>query len=170
LLLFLAAVCVFVILRRSEAPSFVPPATPAGRLAPASAYPDPDRTPGLANPEITQENIAETICNPDWSTRTIRPASSYTRRLKRRQMEALGLSGAPGDYEEDHFISLELGGHPSDPRNLWPEAYAGNPGARQKDVVENYLHKEVCGGSMTLAEAQAAIVKDWYAVYVRIAH
>ena len=27
------------------------------------------------------------------------------------------------DYQEDHLISLELGGNPTDPRNLWPEPY-----------------------------------------------
>jgi len=29
----------------------------------------------------------------------------------------------PSHYEEDHFISLEVGGHPKDPKNLWPEMY-----------------------------------------------
>jgi len=27
---------------------------------------------------------------------------------------------APSHYEEDHLISLELGGNPRDPKNLWP--------------------------------------------------
>jgi hypothetical protein len=26
-------------------------------------------------------------------------------------------------YEEDHLISIEDGGDPTDPRNLWPEPY-----------------------------------------------
>src|SRR5216683_2609243 len=32
----------------------------------------------------------------------------------------------PAHYEEDHLVSLELGGHPRDPRNLWPERW-GTP-------------------------------------------
>ncbi len=31
------------------------------------------------------------------------------------------LPGSACDYEEDHFIPLELGGHPTGPRNLGPE-------------------------------------------------
>ena len=32
-----------------------------------------------------------------------------------------GETGSTSDYQEDHFISLELGGAPRDARNLWPE-------------------------------------------------
>jgi len=131
-------------------------------------YPDPGRTPGAANPDITQSNIRETICNHDWSTQSIRPPALYTSKLKRQQMSEWKVAGSPTDYEEDHLISLELGGSPTDPRNLWPEAYNPKPGAREKDVVENYLHKQVCAGTMTLSEAQQAIATDWYRVYLRI--
>ncbi len=99
----------------------------------------------------------------------IRPSPAYTSRLKRDQIISWGLAGGASDYEEDHFISLELGGHPTDPRNLWPEPYGPKPGAREKDVVENYLHRQVCSGAMTLWQAQDAIVTDWYAVYRQIA-
>jgi hypothetical protein len=138
------------------------------KAGPPWAYPEPTRTPGFPNPEITQANIGETICNPEWSTRSIRPPSSYTAKLKRQQIRELGLPGTPADYEEDHFISLELGGSPTDPRNLWPEPYDPGAGAKEKDVVENYLHKQVCTAAMTLEEAQKAIVTDWYSVYLQI--
>jgi hypothetical protein len=36
-------------------------------------------------------------------------------------MHDMGLVGNPKDYEEDHLISLELGGAPRDPKNLWPQ-------------------------------------------------
>src|SRR5664279_6067090 len=54
---------------------------------------------------------------------TIRPpASSYTNALKRQQIVAYGYPDTdPRGYEEDHLIALELGGAPSDQRNLWPE-------------------------------------------------
>jgi hypothetical protein len=91
-------------------------------------------------------------------------------RQKKEQMRELGLSGTTADYEEDHFISLELGGSPTDPRNLWPERYAPKPGAKakEKDIVENYLHRQVCTAQMTLVEAQKAITTDWYNIYAQI--
>jgi hypothetical protein len=112
---------------------------------------DPVRTPGMLNPDVTQATLATTICAHGW-TRTVRPPTDYTNALKRRQMRAYGETGSPSDYQEDHLISLELGGHPTDPRNLWPEPY---PRAAQVDVIENELNGKVCSGELTLAEAQA---------------
>jgi hypothetical protein len=111
---------------------------------------DPARTPGVLNPDVTQANIRSTICRHGW-TATIRPPSSYTDDLKRKQMRQYGETGSLSDYQEDHLISLELGGDPIDPRNLWPEPY---PRASQVDQVENELNDEVCSGKLTLAQAQ----------------
>jgi hypothetical protein len=69
--------------------------------------------------------------------------------------------------EVDHLISLELGGS-NDIKNLWPEPYLPRPGARQKDVLENWLHKQVCSGKMPLSDAQRMIATDWYAPYLAI--
>lgn len=128
-------------------------------------YPNPSLTPGALNPEVTQENIQQTICVSGW-TKTIRPPSSYTTALKIKQIKEYGYQDTKtADYEEDHIISLELGGHPTAPENLWPESYNNNPNARTKDATENYLHKEVCAGRIKLSEAQKEIVSDWVAVY-----
>jgi hypothetical protein len=70
----------------------------------------------------------------------------------------------PGDYEVDHLVPLELGGS-NDIANLWPEAAAPPPGFHQKDLVENYLHDQVCGGSMNLLDAQRAIATNWLDVF-----
>ena len=114
-------------------------------------YPaDPTRTPGVLNPDVTQANISATVCVKGW-TRTIRPPTSYTNELKRRQMREYGVGGSLSDYQEDHLISLSLGGHPTDPRNLWPEP---NPRATEVDAIENDLHERVCSGALSLAEAQ----------------
>ena len=107
-------------------------------------------TPGVLNPDVTQETIAATICTHGW-TKTVRPPTSYTNALKVRQMRVYRERGSPSAYQEDHLISLELGGHPTDPRNLWPEPY---PRAAAVDRVENDLNAHVCAGSLTLAEAQ----------------
>jgi hypothetical protein len=109
-----------------------------------------DITPGVLNPAVTQATIRSTICRRGW-TRTIRPPVDYTNALKRRQLRLFGMRGPPSAYQEDHLISLELGGSPHDPRNLWPEPY---PRARAVDQIENELNRRVCTGSLTLAEAQ----------------
>ncbi|MGZ4338688.1 MAG: hypothetical protein ACXVQ3_01400 [Gaiellaceae bacterium] len=107
-------------------------------------------TPGVLNPAVTQATIASTICRGGW-TRTIRPPVSYTNVLKARGLHQYGLRGPPSGFQEDHLISLELGGDPVDPRNLWPEPY---PRASAVDAIENDLNHRVCTGALSLAEAQ----------------
>jgi hypothetical protein len=146
---------------------------PAGlfqaHVGPADIYPDPSITPGAVNPDVTQETIQETICNPRWTTKSIRPAASYTNHLKIEQIREYAYADSSlKDYEEDHFIPLELGGNPTDPKNLWPEPFETSipdGGAHEKDKVENYLHAEVCSRSLTLDQAQKEITEDWYRVY-----
>jgi hypothetical protein len=153
----------------SEKSSPAGSATVRAHAGPPDIYPDPARTPGATNPDITQENIRETICNPRWSAKSIGPEASYTNRLKIEQIGEYGYSDSRlRDYQEDHFIPLELGGNPTDPRNLWPEPFEASipdGGAHAKDKVENYLHAEVCSGSLTLEQAQGEIAEDWYRVY-----
>ena len=124
-------------------------ARPHGHRTPAILA-DAARTPGVLNPDVTQANIRSTICRHGW-TATIRPPVEYTNELKRKQMRLYGETGSLSDYQEDHLISLELGGNPTDPRNLWPEPY---PRATAVDQIENELNAEVCSGKLTLAQAQ----------------
>jgi hypothetical protein len=133
------------------------------------ASPNSARTPGAINRSVTQSNIHSTICATGY-TATIRPSSSYTTALKIQQLHS-GYSVAgdmkTGDYEEDHLISLELGGAPSDPKNLWPEYYNSSIGARVKDKVENALHSLVCKGLLPLKTAQKLIASNWRGAYER---
>ena len=117
--------------------------------------PPPNHRPpgGSLNPDVTQKTIKQTICIPGWTAK-IRPPTSFTNKLKLQQIKERGLPGQPHEYEEDHFIPLSLGGHPTDSANLWPQ---GIDRARMKDVLESFLHKAVCAGYLRLAEAQAAI-------------
>lgn len=129
--------------------------------------PNARRTPGATNPAVTQATIRRTICVSGW-TSTIRPSSSYTTALKRNQLAsgyAFHGDQATSDYEEDHLISLELGGSPTATANLWPEPYAPILGAHKKDAVENRLHTLVCSGALPLTTAQHAIATDWWAAY-----
>ncbi len=121
------------------------PATPCRRCSASASL-----TPGSLNPDVTQPTIGSTICVRGW-TATVRPPSSYTSQLKLEQMPEYGETGPPSGYQEDHLISLELGGNPTDPANLWPEPY---PRAADVDKIENELNAKVCSGELTLAEAQ----------------
>jgi hypothetical protein len=79
--------------------------------------------------------------------------------LKLQQITDYGYADRnPKNYEEDHLISLELGGSPNDPKNLWPEPGSSpNP----KDEIENLCNKKVCSGQITLTQAQHEIATDW---------
>lgn len=122
--------------------------------------PDPACTPGAINPAVTQANLDDTICKSGW-TKTVRPPTSKTNRMKAASARSYALpEGEQGEY--DHLVSLELGGGPDDPRNLWVE-----PGTipNPKDAVENKLHDAVCSGLVPLAVAQKAIAADWVTAY-----
>ena len=146
-------------------PPTAPPAQTAGagpchaRIEYGYVLPDPTCTPGATNPQVTQADIATTICASGW-TKTVRPPESYTQALKHSQMSEYGDTQSIHSYEEDHLIALELGGAPSDPHNLWPEPGSSpNP----KDDVENAANHAVCDNTMSLAAAQRQIATDWVA-------
>ena len=127
--------------------------------------PDPACTPGAANPDVTAATLAVTICRAGYSG-GIRPPVSVTGPEKRAGAAAYDYTGPLHDAEYDHLISLELGGDPNDPRNLWveppsPGHRAGAGPYNPKDTVENHLHAAVCHGMVTLEAAQRAIATDW---------
>jgi|HubBroStandDraft_6_1064221.scaffolds.fasta_scaffold320525_3 hypothetical protein len=139
-------------------------------LASHPMMPDPKLTPGATDTAVTQATIKTTICVAGY-TKTVRSVSEAERQ------EVATRYGVPVEdlksrVEVDHFESLEIGGS-NDLANLWPQYYriAGDPpeylGAREKDVVEDSLHRAVCSGKMTLAEAQEAI-RSWPDIYRRI--
>jgi hypothetical protein len=121
-----------------------------GSEAAPAVLASPTMTPGSLNPDVTQDTIGQTICVRGW-TATVRPPTEYTNQLKAEQMPLYGETGSASGYQEDHLISLELGGNPTDPKNLWPEPY---PRAADVDRIENELNDRVCSGELTLAEAQ----------------
>ncbi|MDA8384075.1 MAG: hypothetical protein M0037_13655 [Betaproteobacteria bacterium] len=147
----------------------VAPMAHAGQQFPlADARPNPQTTPGAIDPRVTQHNLGETICRWGGYTRSVRPPEGYTERLKRRQVRAMyGYGHRLGAFEEDHLISLELGGSPTSPRNLWPEPHKvrGGWGSYAKDRLENRLHNMVCHGELSLRQAQHVIATDWIQAY-----
>ncbi len=120
--------------------------------------PDPQCTPGAVFPNVTKEQV----CISGY-TKTVR---SVPVSLKKKVYIEYGISYPQphGSYEADHFIPLTLGGN-NDIANLFPEAAEPKSGFREKDLVENYLHEQVCSGDMSLSYAQRAISTNWLEVY-----
>lgn len=126
------------------------------------ALPDSACTPGSVFVGATKAKI----CVLGYSRR-VRNVSSSTKRQAYREYGIT--SHARGEYEVDHLVSLELGGSNSI-ANLWPEAASPTPGFHEKDAVENYLHSQVCNGSIGLAQAQHEIATNWLAVQHSMPH
>ena len=133
----------------------------------ADPLPDPRCTPGAINPQVNQGSISSTICQSGYTT-SIRPPESITGDEKVASAAAYSYTGSLHTAEYDHLISLELGGDPNDPANLWVEPN-DRPSAtstyNSKDSLENKLHRLVCSGQITLATAQQAIATNWVFAY-----
>ena len=76
---------------------------------------------GDVSPAVTQADLKQTICRKGGYTRGTRPPAAVTDREKKLNAASYGYKGRLGDAEYDHLVSLELGGDPNDPRNLWVE-------------------------------------------------
>ena len=145
----------------------------------SSIYPDSHRTPGKADPTVTQANIVKNICNKNWTTDSVRPANSVTNKIKSETMAAYGFTDAANHYELDHLLSLQNGGCPDCVENLWPQAYGDSrhpmtqnqrhawnrahpnattilAGSLEKDVVESHIHDEICFGIPNVKESNYA--------------
>jgi hypothetical protein len=149
---------------------------PDGRTIPqliaAHVLPDPATTPGAAysdDPALPPVTIAQ-VCVAGW-TKTVRPPTSFTNRI-RASLTPAGYK--PGDGELDHLQSIEDLGYPGrvqnvalSRRNLWWMIYADRYGARVKDVLETKLHRLLCAGKITPADARAALIPNWLVGYQR---
>lgn len=119
------------------------------------------------NPDVNQGTIKTTICVKGY-TKSVRPAASYTNGIKKRLMREQGIDiSRIHEFELDHIIPLEVGGHPRNPSNLMLQPWEGTNGARAKDKLENRLHSYVCKGKLPLLEAQKCIAEDWMACAVK---
>lgn len=124
----------------------------------AIQMPNPNLTPGVVRTTDSKE-----ICAASFRTG---PYRKTTTAMKKEVCAEYQIKNCPhaGTMEIDHLIPLELGGL-DDIKNLWPQLAKPAPGFHQKDKLENYLHKQVCAGNMTLADAQTSIRSDWYTAY-----
>jgi hypothetical protein len=146
------------------------PIPPPGSCHIVNGIADHACTPGLVNPALSPAQL----CATGFTTTTIRPPVSYTNVLKQRLMQSYGLTQTPDFYELDHELSLEDLGHPSDPRNLWPQPRGKTlpgsqptgiePNAEEKDQVETAIHRMICAdptNTANIASLQARLVADW---------
>jgi hypothetical protein len=120
-----------------------------------------------ATPGAVGTMTAKQLCAKDFRTGTVRSVTEAAKRAACAEYGLAKMDCVGSKVEIDHLISLELGGT-NDLKNLWPEPYAPKPGAREKDQVEDALHRQVCAGAVPLAAAQHEISTDWYAVYLTL--
>lgn len=161
------------------------PSLPPPHVSMAPGYPVPLPTvPGVDNPAVTQATIGQTICNktkydrhgkPDphgftwvhWQ----RPPTAYTNKIKFALMDAQGIPRADArQFELDHEMSIEDGGDPSSPLNLWLQPYRGKYCSKwcsqDKDQLETLLKRLVCKGTISLDEARHELQTDWVAAWL----
>lgn len=116
---------------------------------------------GAFDSHVTQENIHTTICVPGYSA-SVRPSRQWSAAAKTRLLKQAGIPKAQrGHFQLDHVVPLEVGGCPACPENLMLQPLNGLYGAKEKDKIENRMHREVCSGKRTLETAQACFIEDW---------
>ena len=92
-----------------------------------SALPDPARTPGALNPEVTQATIGITIASEGGPRRLGLHRHTRTH-LRQQQIRGFGYADRHlGAYEKDHLVFRWGSEARHDPRNLWPEPRASPP-------------------------------------------
>lgn len=121
-------------------------------------YPDPSQTSG----DIFSDVAVSQLCGGKYSRKTRHVPSSLKREIKSNyHIDPDQFS----DYSIDHFIPISLGGT-NEVQNLWPQKVKGIVyGAAQKSLSDDYLHRQVCAGNMTLEKAQNLIINDWVKVF-----
>lgn len=121
-------------------------------------YPNRTMTPGA----IMSSNITE-ICVTGYSD-SVRNVSNSMRDAVYTEYK-LSTNQPTGAFEIDHLVPLSIGGS-NDITNLWPQPAEPRPGYKEKDVLENYYHRQVCAGKMDLREAQAMMANNWFQGYL----
>ncbi len=147
-------------------------------------YPNLSITPGVADPAVKQRNIRGSICVTGYTKDKRKHQTSKVKKVVLARYDVPWADRAK--YEDDHLIALTDGGCDCCDKkgktndtdctgNRWPDYYcpletAGKTcfGAREKDVVEANLNRQVCKRKLTLQQAQDILRNDWFAEYVKI--
>lgn len=167
----------------------------AGSIDAPGLTPSSSASPGVKYPAswtLPDKTITTRAVQPGYTIRDICPRVNPQLESKRPTSTEKALvykayhitHRAPGQYEIDHLVPIELLGLVNSPamdvaENLWPEpndtpdpamiakyhlsrTYVHN----SKDLLEDVLHRDVCSGQVQLATAQKSIATDWRAAYV----
>lgn len=138
----------------------------------AADLPDPRLTPGVVRSDID----LGAVCSTRWG----KDARSVTAAMKREVLRRYGMTPdqcPSGRIEIDHLIGRELAGA-DEIENLWSQCYEKKMpgtkpsetrewGAYKKDRLENFLHRSVCSGVISIGDAQRELRDDWIASYIR---
>ncbi|PLZ02977.1 hypothetical protein CY652_08680 [Burkholderia sp. WAC0059] len=121
----------------------------------------------LFDSRVTQQSVADTICRPGYAD-TVSPPFDEIMAYKDRLLAARGIDASDGpSYALDRRVPIVLGGSPDAPDNFDLLPWAGHGGERRKALLTVRLKRCVCSGSISLADAQAAIMGDWVGEYAR---
>ena len=152
-------------------PSVPAPAPPASGTPSNRVQADRSEAPILPNPKLTPGATLAVTSDDLCAAGYAKLARDVPTSVKRQVYDEYGITDhAPGEYEVDHLISLELGGSNS-VRNLWPESYRTRPwNAHVKDALEDELHRLVCAGQLDLKTAQRDIATNWIQSYQKYFH
>jgi hypothetical protein len=119
----------------------------------------------MLDERVTQQSIGDTICRPGYAE-TVAPPFDELMAHKDRMLAARGLDARHGAaFALDRRVPIVLGGSPAAPANLDLLPWAGPQGERRKARAAVMLKRCVCEGKLSLAQAQAAIIGNWSAVY-----
>jgi hypothetical protein len=128
-------------------PGAAVPEPSAAALPFGSAAEDPQDGPCIKtthgcialNPDVDEDTIDATICVSGY-TKSVRPATSYTNGVKKKLLREAGIDEARiGDYELDHIVPLELGGHPRKLSNLVLQPWDGEHGATVSEAMSSIV-------------------------------
>lgn len=123
-----------------------------------NGLPDPICSPGCARTQDT--NI---ICHQPAGQ--FRPTKWQELAFKKKVMIEYGVPLT--DFKKwilDHVIPIEDGGDGFDLRNMFLQTIGES---KKKDLVEHFLKRQICTGSMTAAAAQTAIATNWKTVKIK---
>ena len=123
-------------------------------------YPNRTLTPGA----IMSSDLA-TLCDKNYSDLIIELKPSQNTINKVFDRYKLSSEQPEGAFEIDALVPLEIGGS-NEIRNLWPQPKEPRPGYIEKNVIEKYLHEQVCDGKIDLEEAQAKMANSWFNAYL----
>jgi hypothetical protein len=138
-----------------------------GALKGPQARPDSKLTPGV----IASKSIAVVCAGDRKVVKAFSPRNPVVSAIDLQAAFAAYRIPPPQQlhYGIDFLVPLQLGGA-NVRANIWPVVIVSNnrgAGFHEKEVLNIRLHVLVCHGQLPLADAQALVMKDWVALWVK---